>query len=73
MGCRVSHTMQPELDIWLSLLSMIGGDTSIAQALPLLDRADATEEDYDVIQMMRAWAAEAREEQRKKDEAARPK
>lgn len=71
-GCSVSHLMHSDLDIWLELASLIGADTSIAQALPLLDRAGATEEDYDVILMVRSWASEAREEQRKKAEQQKP-
>lgn len=67
MGCSVSWTMHDDLGVWLELANLIGADTSIAQALPLLDRAGATEEDYDVLVAMRHWAAEAREEKRKSE------
>jgi hypothetical protein len=59
--------MHPDLSLWLELYSLIGADTSIAQALPLLDRVGATEDDYDLLLMMRGWFAEARDEKRARE------
>lgn len=67
-GCSVSHTMHHDIDVWLELAALIGPDTSIAQALPLLDRAEATEEDYDILLLMRAWRGEAEEERRRAEQ-----
>lgn len=63
--------MHPALDVWFALYSLIGPETSIAAALPLLDRAGATEHDYDVLLCIRAWIAEAQEEKRKAEAAKR--
>lgn len=63
----MSHLQHPELEVWFGLYSLIGPETSIAQALPLLDRAGATPQDWDVLLAMRAWMAEAREERRERE------
>lgn len=70
-GCSASHLMHPELDAWYSLYSLVGPETSIAVALPLLDRAGATEQDYDVLLCIRSWITEVQEEKRKA-EASKP-
>ncbi|WZO97314.1 hypothetical protein EP7_004339 [Isosphaeraceae bacterium EP7] len=57
--------MHPELSVWIQMYALIGHETAISQALTLLDRAGATEEDYDVFLDIRNWYNEAHEEKRK--------
>lgn len=42
----------------------MGAETSIAQALPLLEKANAVETDYDVLMAIRSWAAQAQKEKK---------
>lgn len=56
--------MHDSLSTWIEFYGLMGAETSIAQALPLLDKANATEADYDVLMAIRSWAAQAREEKK---------